>query len=38
MADIAAFSLWANDFPVGTRDLPSDAADLRRIRITVRKP
>jgi S-disulfanyl-L-cysteine oxidoreductase SoxD len=38
MADFAAFVLWANDFPAGTRELPSDVAALRRIRITVKKP
>jgi mono/diheme cytochrome c family protein len=38
MADFAAFVLWNNDFPTGPRPLPSDAAALARIRITVRKP
>lgn len=38
MADLAAFVLWSNDFPVGPRELPGDAAALRRIRIAVRKP
>jgi mono/diheme cytochrome c family protein len=37
-ADFAAFVLWTNDFPAGTRDLPSDLAALRRIRITIKKP
>ena len=38
MADIAAFVLWANDFPAGPRELPSDPAALGRIRIAVKKP
>jgi mono/diheme cytochrome c family protein len=38
MADFAAFVLWSNEFPAGPRDLPSEAAALRRIRITVKKP
>ena len=38
MADLAAFVLWSNNFPVGPRPLPSDEAALARIRITVRKP
>jgi quinoprotein glucose dehydrogenase len=38
MADFAAFVLWSNNFPAGPRPLPSDAAALRRIRITVKKP
>jgi mono/diheme cytochrome c family protein len=38
MADFAAFVLWSNNFPVGPRPLPSDAAALGRIRITVKKP
>lgn len=38
MADYAAFVLWNNNFPTGPRPLPSDAAALGRIRITVKKP
>jgi mono/diheme cytochrome c family protein len=38
MADFAAFVLWSNNFPVGTRPLPSDPDALARIRITVKKP
>jgi mono/diheme cytochrome c family protein len=38
MADFAAFVLWANNFPIGPRELPSDPAILERIGITVKKP
>jgi S-disulfanyl-L-cysteine oxidoreductase SoxD len=38
MADFAAFVLWANDFPIGKQELPSDLAALDRIWITVKKP
>jgi mono/diheme cytochrome c family protein len=38
MADFAAFVLWSNDYPVGSRELSDDPAELARILITVKKP
>ena len=38
LADIAAFVLWSNDFPVGARELPTDTDALARIAIQTKKP
>jgi S-disulfanyl-L-cysteine oxidoreductase SoxD len=37
-ADILAFLLMANGFPAGSKELPSDAASLRKIRFEATKP